>query len=226
MEGRKGKGMALSVDYIQRFQTSELLASASQTLSRELSRQTRSASATLHAADTPSIRHTSSLPRPTDRMGTTWRSHSGTVTAKGRKGRRGFMADFLNSNKRPEITTPHDLVHLTHVDFDPDTGEFTGLPEEWKRVLQESGISRSVDDVFIPTVSAFLYGSPQPPTATKQQSAIVPGLAKDPAATLRRREKMKEEKVNNVDLVKRLQQICTDDDPTRLYRNLAKIGQE
>ena len=42
--GRKGKGMNPSMDHIQ---TSELLASASETLARELSRQTRSASATL-----------------------------------------------------------------------------------------------------------------------------------------------------------------------------------
>src|SRR5260370_2192679 len=44
--GRKGKGMTPSMDHIQ---TSELLASASQTLARELSRQTRSASATLQS---------------------------------------------------------------------------------------------------------------------------------------------------------------------------------
>ncbi|KAI0301079.1 kinase-like domain-containing protein [Multifurca ochricompacta] len=42
--GRKGKGMTPSTDHTQ---TSELLASASQTLARELSRQTRSASATI-----------------------------------------------------------------------------------------------------------------------------------------------------------------------------------
>ena len=44
--GRKGKGMNPSMDHIQ---TTELLASASETLARELSRQTRSASATLQS---------------------------------------------------------------------------------------------------------------------------------------------------------------------------------
>ena len=44
--GRKGKGMNPSMDHIQ---TSELLASASETLARELSRQTRSASATIQS---------------------------------------------------------------------------------------------------------------------------------------------------------------------------------
>ena len=43
-------------------------------------------------------------------------------------------------------------------------------------------------------------------------------------ATPRRREK-KKDTGNGEDIVKRLQAICTDADPTRLYRNLAKIGQ-
>src|SRR6266704_264056 len=54
-----------------------------------------------------------------------------------------FMSDFLNSNKRPEISTPYAPVHLTHVGFNSSTGEFTGLPKEWQQLLQESGISRS-----------------------------------------------------------------------------------
>jgi p21-activated kinase 1 len=43
-------------------------------------------------------------------------------------------------------------------------------------------------------------------------------------ATPRRREK-KVDKNKEEDIVKRLQKICTDADPTRLYRNLVKIGQ-
>jgi p21-activated kinase 1 len=93
--------------------------------------------------DTPSIRSASFLSRPIDRMGTISRSRSGTVPSKGKKGMLGFMTDFLNSNKRPEITTPHDLVHVTHVRFNSSTGKFTGLPTEWQQPLQDSGISES-----------------------------------------------------------------------------------
>jgi p21-activated kinase 1 len=71
------------------------------------------------------------------------RSRSGTTTVKAKKGMLGFMSDFLNPNKRPEISTPYDPVHLTHVGFNSSTGEFTGLPKEWQQLLQESGISRS-----------------------------------------------------------------------------------
>ncbi|KAI0306021.1 kinase-like domain-containing protein [Multifurca ochricompacta] len=321
---------------------------------------------------------------PPDRLGTTSRSRSGTITAKGKKGMLGFMSDFLNSNKRPEISTPYDPVHLTHVGFNSSTGEFTGLPKEWQQLLQDSGISKSeqernplavmeivkfyqegggdvwdkmghapapgssqsppfpgaeqpahpgmsksVDDVYAPTrpspsppkkaqspgppqsvsvshppasyrpvqsppqpaqpnldrsssqraapkssrndtlvranttkdrrspappgaVKAPARDSPnsstadlasksqatttvnapvaerrapQPPVASQQQSVVAANLAKTPGATPRRREKKKEDKANDADIVKRLQQICTDADPTRLYRNLVKIGQ-
>jgi p21-activated kinase 1 len=53
-------------------------------------------------------------------------------------------------------------------------------------------------------------------------------LAKNAAAgvaTPRRREKKEKDKDKEIDIVKRLQQICTDADPTKLYRNLVKIGQ-
>ncbi|KAI0286015.1 hypothetical protein BGY98DRAFT_1071979 [Russula aff. rugulosa BPL654] len=50
------------------------------------------------------------------------------------------MTDFLNSNKQPDFTTPHDL---THADLNPSTGGFTGFPQEWQQPLQDSGISKS-----------------------------------------------------------------------------------
>ncbi|KAG5647809.1 hypothetical protein DXG03_007731 [Asterophora parasitica] len=70
------------------------------------------------------------------------RSRSGTTT-KAKKGVLGFMSEVFNPSKRPEISTPYDPVHLTHVGFNSSTGEFTGLPKEWQQLLQESGISRS-----------------------------------------------------------------------------------
>ncbi|KAH9992742.1 kinase-like domain-containing protein [Russula compacta] len=312
-----------------------------------------------------------------DRMGTVPpRARSGTVTAKGKKGMLGFMTDFLNSNKRPEISTPYDPVHLTHVGFNSSTGEFTGLPKEWQQLLQDSGISKSdqeknplavmeivkfyqegggdvwdkmghapapgssqlppmlgmaqpahpvlsksrpsvsppkkahssgpqsvsashppasyrpapsppqpaqpnldrsnsqrsvpkqprndtlvrantTKDRRSPAPPAVVKPSarespnsstadlallsqtstavnvpvaerraPQPPAAAQQPSAAAASLAKTAgSATPRRREKKKEDKANDADIVKRLQQICTDADPTRLYRNLVKIGQ-
>jgi p21-activated kinase 1 len=70
-------------------------------------------------------------------------SRNRSSTTKSKKGMLGFMSEFLNTPKRPEISTPYDPVHLTHVGFNSSTGEFTGLPKEWQQLLQESGISRS-----------------------------------------------------------------------------------
>ncbi|PKI83922.1 Ste20p [Malassezia vespertilionis] len=53
------------------------------------------------------------------------------------------MSDvFIVPPKRPEISTPYDPVHVTHVGFNALTGEFTGLPVGWQHLLQQSGISK------------------------------------------------------------------------------------
>lgn len=70
------------------------------------------------------------------------RSRSATMSTKPRKGVLGFMSEVFATTRRPEISTPYDPVHLTHVGFNSTTGEFTGLPKEWQQLLQESGISR------------------------------------------------------------------------------------
>ncbi|XP_012731190.1 serine/threonine-protein kinase PAK 2 [Fundulus heteroclitus] len=44
---------------------------------------------------------------------------------------------------RPEISSPSDFEHTIHVGFDSVTGEFTGMPEQWARLLQTSNISES-----------------------------------------------------------------------------------
>ncbi|KAJ7066637.1 kinase-like domain-containing protein [Mycena amicta] len=291
-------------------------------------------------------------PTPAEYSAPTLRSRSGTASSKSKKSVLGFI---FNTSKRPEISTPYDPVHLTHVGFNSSTGEFTGLPKEWQQLLQESGISRSEQEknpqavmeivkfyqegqggtwdklgamgAYEPAVAVAENGfqnprspppppkkspsaftspaptafrpAPTPPTpvspaldrstsqrtpskavskpversntnttrdrqpksavstpvsptastatpkpspgssstdlplrtttsrAPPQPSAAAASLAKAGAttATPRRREKKPADKDKDNDIVRRLQQICTDADPTRLYRNLVKIGQ-
>jgi p21-activated kinase 1 len=258
-----------------------------------------SATMEISKADKAPIRPASFLPARPDRLGTTSRSRSRTATIKGKKGVLGFMSGFLNPNKRPEISTPYDLVHLTHVEFNPSTREFTGLPQEWEQLLQDSGISKSDQEMNPRTVmevvkfyqegggdiwdkmghvaapggsrrpsipgaaNAPYFEAPAPINAAMRESlnsntdvglrsqaskasngpvvepqdhqlrttpqhqrTAATSSAKTAGATPRRREK-KKGKANDdiVTRLQRLQQICTDADPTRLYRNLAKIGQ-
>lgn len=46
-------------------------------------------------------------------------------------------------NERPIISPPSNFEHTVHVGFDPHTGEFTGMPETWAKLLQNSNISKS-----------------------------------------------------------------------------------
>ena len=41
-----------------------------------------------------------------------------------------------------EISAPTGFKHEVHVGFDKESGDFTGLPNEWKNLLDSSGISR------------------------------------------------------------------------------------
>ncbi|KAH8722078.1 kinase-like domain-containing protein [Ilyonectria robusta] len=52
----------------------------------------------------------------------------------------GFMNSLVGSPKKPVISAPENPVHVTHVGYDSTTGQFTGLPKEWQRLINESGI--------------------------------------------------------------------------------------
>ena len=45
---------------------------------------------------------------------------------------------------KPNISYPTKFTHIMHVGFDPDTGEFTGMPESWTALLVASNISREM----------------------------------------------------------------------------------
>ncbi|RWS27790.1 serine/threonine-protein kinase PAK 1-like isoform X2, partial [Leptotrombidium deliense] len=44
---------------------------------------------------------------------------------------------------KPVISPPTNFEHTVHVGFDAITGEFTGMPESWARLLQNSNISKT-----------------------------------------------------------------------------------
>ncbi|TPX37224.1 hypothetical protein SmJEL517_g00850 [Synchytrium microbalum] len=51
-------------------------------------------------------------------------------------------AEKSSSSSRREISSPYNPIHLTHVGYNVDTGEFTGLPKEWQALLTQAGISK------------------------------------------------------------------------------------
>ncbi|OLL25753.1 Serine/threonine-protein kinase SMU1 [Neolecta irregularis DAH-3] len=202
-----------------------------------------------------------------------------------------LMNSVLGQQKKVEISTPYDPVHLTHVGFDFNTGEFTGLPKEWQKLLSDSGITRTEQQQnpqAVMDIVAFYSKAaeddqvwskfhnaqppvpferprspPQPPPQHRRRPPPSPEQLQDskddvqlflnvrPAAnpdrrspplypnphpleplqdpptelTVPRRRAPKKPSLKEIDIVARLQEICTPGDPTQLYRNLVKIGQ-
>ncbi|GAB5584821.1 serine/threonine-protein kinase PAK 3 isoform X1 [Prionailurus iriomotensis] len=52
------------------------------------------------------------------------------------------LTNKKKEKERPEISLPSDFEHTIHVGFDAVTGEFTGIPEQWARLLQTSNITK------------------------------------------------------------------------------------
>ncbi|KAH7151877.1 kinase-like domain-containing protein [Dactylonectria estremocensis] len=82
---------------------------------------------------------------PTDgSMGTKRYSDDGKepkpAVLRKKSGFSGFMNSLVGSPKKPVISAPENPVHVTHVGYDSATGQFTGLPKEWQRLINESGI--------------------------------------------------------------------------------------
>ncbi|KAF9543915.1 signal transducing kinase of the PAK [Mortierella hygrophila] len=90
------------------------------------------------------------------------------------------MTDLLSSDKKMEISSPYNPVHLTHVGYNLDTGEFTGLPKEWQQLLQESGISKQ-DQAAHPQAVIDIIGFYTDSQEGKQNDAVWQKFGHNPA---------------------------------------------
>jgi p21-activated kinase 1 len=92
-----------------------------------------------------------------------------------------FITDFPSPNKRPEITAPHDPLHLMHVGPDPPIRRFIGLPEDWQRVLENSGISKSDQEkTVMEIVKFYLEGGGDVQVWDRMGHAPTPGSSRPP----------------------------------------------
>ncbi|KAJ5225911.1 hypothetical protein N7468_007136 [Penicillium chermesinum] len=82
------------------------------------------------------------VPPPTHRSA----RNSQLPAPRGRKDKKAsfssFVSSMLGSPRHVKISSPENPVHVTHVGYDNQTGQFTGLPKEWQRLLQENGITK------------------------------------------------------------------------------------
>lgn len=73
--------------------------------------------------------------------------HNSSSVARTRQSKKASFSRFVDSmlgspGRNMKISAPENPVHVTHVGYDNQTGQFTGLPKEWQRLLQENGISK------------------------------------------------------------------------------------
>ncbi len=116
---------------------------------------------------------------------------------------RDYLAKALevDAEKRPDATQL-----LQHLFF--GKAESLGTLAPLIKAMRETDVERP---------------APQPPIVPQQQGGAVTRLERTASVTFRRREK--ETNANDTELVGLMQQICTDADPMRSYRNLVKINQ-
>eukprot|EP01112_Ceratiomyxa_fruticulosa_P016331 TRINITY_DN4917_c0_g1_i1.p1 TRINITY_DN4917_c0_g1~~TRINITY_DN4917_c0_g1_i1.p1 ORF type:complete len:503 (-),score=108.55 TRINITY_DN4917_c0_g1_i1:187-1695(-) len=150
---------------------------------------------------------------------------------------------FVQGNSKPEIdawitaidkgseyssvSSPYNVEHKIHVDFNSATG-FSGLPPEWEAMLISAGISK--DDVInnseqVLTVLEFEAKRLEDEKAKAQQAqarAMVQKAqaqgAPRPAQPYTPAPLPEESSATLTDLVSR-------EDPTKLYKNMTKIGE-
>ncbi len=131
----------------------------------------------------------------------------------------GDVWDRMSSTPVQGISPPPPIQ-------DAAPAAYPGAPKSVNASTEESRNSPNADDAVRSQATVPSNDTVAERQAPHQRSATVASLAKAAAgATTNRREKKKEGEANDTDIVKRLQQICTDADPTRLYRDLVKIGQ-
>ncbi|KAK9362221.1 hypothetical protein V1504DRAFT_403607 [Lipomyces starkeyi] len=77
------------------------------------------------------------------------RRSSGRTESGGGRSVKYMFNNFVSSIKGSksekviEISDPYNLKHVTHVGYNLQTREFTGLPPEWQRTLEAGGISKA-----------------------------------------------------------------------------------
>lgn len=51
-----------------------------------------------------------------------------------------FVNSMLGSPRQIKISAPENPTHITHVCFNEETGQFTGLPKNWETMLSDNGV--------------------------------------------------------------------------------------
>uniref|UniRef100_A0A8C7RC98 non-specific serine/threonine protein kinase n=1 Tax=Oncorhynchus mykiss TaxID=8022 RepID=A0A8C7RC98_ONCMY len=146
--------------------------------------------------------------------------------------------------ERPEISPPSDFEHTIHVGFDAVTGEFTGMPEQWARLLQTSNITKSeqkknpqavldLTSILFCSCSQSLIPSfllcvflLQVYTRSVIDPIPAPATCPDGDAASKGLDRQKKKgKMSDEEIMDKLRTIVSIGDPRKKYTRYEKIGQ-
>ncbi|ETN39138.1 uncharacterized protein HMPREF1541_05361 [Cyphellophora europaea CBS 101466] len=65
------------------------------------------------------------------------------TTTRKKSGFSSFVNSMLGSPRTIKISAPENPMHMIHVGYDNHTGQFTGLPKDWQRMLTDAGVSKN-----------------------------------------------------------------------------------
>uniref|UniRef100_A0A6Q2YC84 non-specific serine/threonine protein kinase n=1 Tax=Esox lucius TaxID=8010 RepID=A0A6Q2YC84_ESOLU len=158
--------------------------------------------------------------------------------------------DKTNKKKeRPEISLPSDFEHTIHVGFDAVTGEFTGMPEQWARLLQTSNITKleqkknpqAVLDVLkfydsketnnsqkymsFTDKSSDNYSCSNTTVSLRKRLRSSPKCKGATSATTPTTNKTRKKKMSDEEILEKLRSIVSVGDPKKKYTRFEKIGQ-
>ena len=123
-------------------------------------RQSASFSSGDRPMETTPVRAETDLSPTSKRYSDETRDSKASTLLRKKSGFSSLMNSMRSSPRRINISEPVNPIHVTHVGYDNETGQFTvsqlcfllyrpcmlkraqGLPKEWQRMIQESGITR------------------------------------------------------------------------------------
>ncbi|XP_031626652.1 serine/threonine-protein kinase PAK 1 isoform X2 [Contarinia nasturtii] len=92
------------------------------------------------------------------------------------------------TDSKPNISYPTNFEHTVHVGFDAITGEFTGMPEAWARLLMNSNISKQEQkknpQAVLDVLNWFENSSKQRPSSKYMINTTAPTTATNSASSL------------------------------------------
>ena len=162
------------------------------------------------------------------------------------------MYDWMDAieNASPAMNTgkPTGFTHNIHVGFDPETGEFTGLPPRWNQILSKSAISKqdmetnpqavldvlnfyvanNSEDEEDEEIKAPSKPAPKAPVETKEKIKVEDAIEKleiHEKPKPKRKEKKKLTKPEDTAAMEVLRGIVSKEDPMALLDMMKKIGQ-